>query len=299
MNPLTNYASPKTPFRRVLILPDESFHFLEFRGANQSCSWHFHPEYQLGVVLRGSGKRVIGDSVRPIRAGEVTLLGANLPHVWHYHRGRRGDATHALVVHFSDNFLGSEFLKKPELRDINLLLARAKLGLEAQGATRGKAALLLRAMGEHEGFDRVLDLLSLLNLLAGSTELTTLCSSGFEPLAAEPEIERLRRVCEHIEAHFGEALDRDTLARIAHLSPSSFSRFFKAHTGKTFWEFVTEVRVGHACRLLQEEEDHVTEIALRCGFVDGTSFDRSFRRVKSMSPRQFRQFMKEATSGED
>jgi AraC-like DNA-binding protein/quercetin dioxygenase-like cupin family protein len=299
MNPLTNYAALKTPFRRVLILPDESFHLVELRGANQSCSRHFHPEFQLGVVLAGSGKRVIGDSVRPIRAGEVTLLGANLPHVWHFHRGRRSDATHALVVHFSDNFLGHEFLKKPELRDINLLLARAKLGLEAQGATRSKATILLRAMREHEGFDRVLDLLSLLNLLAGSTELTTLCSSGFEPLAAEPELERLRRVCEYIEAHFNQALDRDSLAQIAHLSPSSFSRFFKAHTGKTCWEFVTEVRVGHACRLLVEVDDQMTDIALRCGFVDATSFDRSFRRIKSLSPREFRQLMKEATSGQD
>jgi AraC-like DNA-binding protein len=195
--------------------------------------------------------------------------------------------------------LGHEFLKKPELRDINLLLARAKLGLEAQGATRSKATLLLRAMGEHEGFDRVLDLLSLLNLLAGSTELTTLCSSGFEPLAAEPEIERLRRVCEYIEAHFNEALDRDSLARIAHLSTSSVSRFFKAHTGKTFWEFVTEVRVGHACRLLVEGDDHVIDIALRCGIADGASFDRSFRRIKSISPREFRQLMREATRGQD
>jgi AraC-like DNA-binding protein len=299
MNPLTNYASLKTPFRRVLILPDESFHLVELRGANQSCSWHFHPEYQLGVVLAGSGKRVIGDSVCPIRAGEVTLLSANLPHVWHFRRGRRGDATHALVVHFSDNFLGHEFLKKPELSDINLLLARAKLGLEAQGATRNKAAILLRAMREHEGFDRVLDLLSLLNLLAGSAELTTLCSSGFEPLAAEPEVERLRRVCEYIEAHFAEALDRDSLAQIAHLSPTSFSRFFKAHTGKTFWEFVTEVRVGRACRLLVEGDDHVIDIALRCGFVDGTTFDRSFRRIKSLSPREFRHLMKEATRDQD
>src|SRR5262249_283933 len=153
-------------------------------------------------------------------------------------------------------------------------------------------------MREHEGFDRVLDLLSLLNLLAGSTELTTLCSSGFEPLAAEPELERLRRVREYIEGHFGAALDRDTLARIAHLSLSSFSRFFKAHTGKTFWEFVNEVRVGHACRLLLEGDDNLTEIALLCGFVDGTSFDRSFRRTKSMSPRQFRRLMKEVMHGQ-
>jgi AraC-like DNA-binding protein len=141
----------------------------------------------------------------------------------------------------------------------------------------------------------VLDLLALLHLLAGSSELTTLCSTGFQPLAAELEIERLRRVCEYIQTHHSEPIDRDAIAAIAHLSPSAFSRFFKMHTGKTFRDFVTEVRVGHACRMLVEAEDNVTEIALRCGFADGSTFDRSFRRTKKMSPTQFRRQVKEAT----
>lgn len=285
----------KAPFRQVQSLANESFRLLEVSGPQSGCSWHFHPEHQLGFVLQGTGERVVGDSVCPINPGEVVLLGANLPHVWHYQGESRRDAARAVVVHFSDDFLGSEFFRKPEMRDIRMLLARAKLGLQANGATREKAAIIMHSMLEHEGFPRVLDLLSLLHLLAGSRELTTLCSTGFQPLTAELEIERLRQVCEYIQTHHGDPIERDEIAAIAHLSPSAFSRFFKMHTGKTFRDFVTEVRVGHACRLLLEAEDNVTEIALRCGFADGSSFDRSFRRTKKTSPTQFRRHVKEAT----
>ncbi len=284
----------KAPYYQVQAPPNESFRLLEILGPHSGCSWHFHPEHQLGWVIEGRGERVVGDSVCPIQPGEVVLLGANLPHVWHYESGSPHDQPRALVIHFSDDFLGSEFFHKPEMRDIRLLLARAKLGLQATGATRQQAATIMRHMLEHDGFQRVLDLLALLDLLAGSRELTTLCSSGFQPLAVELEIERLRRVCEYIQTHYHEPLDRDAIAAIAHLSPSAFSRFFKMHTGKTFRDFVTEVRVGHACRLLLEADRNVTEIALRCGFVDGSSFDRSFRRTKKMSPTQFRRQVKEA-----
>jgi AraC-like DNA-binding protein len=283
----------KTPFRHVQVLADESFHVLEIRGAVYTCTWHFHPELQLGLVIRGGGERVVGDSVAPIRAGEVVLLGSNLPHVWKFRGGTRGDAIHAIVVHFSTNCLGGEFLEKPEMRDIRQLFARAQHGLEAHGATQRRAAAILRGMRGRDGFARVMDLLSLLALLADSAELTQLCSSVYRPLAAESE--RLRRVCEYIDGHHAEALDRDTLARVAHLTPSAFSRFFRVQTGKTVREYVTEVRVGHACRLLMEADANMTEIALRSGFADATTFDRSFRRIKNMSPSQFRQRVKGAT----
>lgn len=292
MTGATTHGRQKTPFRQVQVLADESFHVLEIRGPLYACSWHFHPELQFGLVIRGSGERVVGDSVAPIRPREVVLLGSNLPHVWRFGGGARRDAIHAIVVHFSANCLGGEFLDRPEMRDIRLLLARAQLGLEAHGTTRLKAAAILLGMKDHKGFQRVLDLLSLLHLLADSRELTQLCSTGFRPLALESE--RLRRVCEYIDEHHGEALDRDTLARIAHLTPSAFSRFFRIHTGKTVRDYVTEVRVGHACRLLMEEDDNMTEIALSSGFSDASSFDRSFRRTKKMSPTQFRQRVKEA-----
>ena len=100
----------RAPYRQVQALSSESFRVLDLSGPQSGCSWHFHPEHQLGFVLRGTGERVVGDCICPITPGEVVLLGANLPHVWHY-QGRSGeDEPRAVVVHFSDDFLGSEFL---------------------------------------------------------------------------------------------------------------------------------------------------------------------------------------------
>ena len=284
------------PYYQPPDLAGESFRLLEVQGHASGCSWHYHPEFQLSCVLSGRGERVVGDSVCPIKAGEVTLLGANLPHVWRYD-DRAPDLceTHIIVIHFRDEFLGSEFFRKPEARDIRLLMARASLGLQAQGESREQAARIICAMRQSSGFQRVLELLAVLHLLAGSSELTELCSTGFNAFSADLQVERLRRVCDHIQRHFHEHLDRDAVARIAHLSPSAFSRFFKAGTGKTFQEFVTEVRVGYACRHLLEAEFNVTEIALRCGFADVSTFDRSFHRVKKMSPREFRRRIESVT----
>jgi AraC-like DNA-binding protein/quercetin dioxygenase-like cupin family protein len=288
----------RVPFYQVPSGPQESFRLLEIRGASAECSWHFHPECQLGIVLGGSGQRIVGDSICPIKPGEVVLLGSNLPHVWRYENSGAGKfPVHAIVVHFQEDFVGSEFFRKPELRDVRLLLARAALGLQANGRTREKAAALLQGMLGRQGFPRLLDLLSILQLLATSNELTTLCSPGFQPLSADLEVERLRRVCTHIEAHLDLPLPRDEAASLAHLSPSAFSRFFKAHTGKTFHNFVNEVRVGHACRLLMEPEFNITEVALRCGFGDLTSFNRIFRRLKRMTPTEYRRRLQGVTNG--
>lgn len=275
------------PFYQSQQMPGESFRLLELNGAWSGCSWHFHPEYQIGFVVSGSGTRVVGDDIRPIEPGEIILLGANLPHVWNFESSATGDA-HAFVIHFRDDFLGMEFFNKPEMRDIRLLLARASLGLAATGGMREQAEQILRKMADHEGFDRVLHLLSLLHLMAGSNEMETICSSAFQPVAAEIEIERLRRVCDYVQTDYGSDIDRETAAALAHLSPGAFSRFFKRHTGKTFQEYVNEVRIGKAAQMLLEEELNVTQIALRCGYGDATAFNRSFRRIKEMSPSAYR-----------
>jgi AraC-like DNA-binding protein len=281
--------SVRAPFYQVATAVESSFRVLEIRGAYAGCSWHFHPECQLGLVLNGRGQRIVGDSLCPIKRGEVVLLGATLPHVWHYEpTGPDGPPVHAIVIHFRDDFAGSEFFRKPELRDVRLLLARATHGLQANGRTREEAAALIQTMARHDGLPRLLDLLSVLHLLSGSRELTPLCSAGFQPLCADLEVERLRRVCAHIQANLESRLTREEAAGLAHLSESAFSRFFKAHTGKTFHEFVNEVRIGHACRLLMEPDFNVSEVAFRCGFGDVTSFNRSFRRHKRTTPTDYR-----------
>ena len=115
------------PLKQVLPLAEESFHVEEFHGNVSGCSWHFHPEHQLSVVIRGRGQRIVGDAICPIEAGEVVLLGSDLPHVWSY--DDRDNVVEAVVVHFKEDFAGNDFLNQPEMRALRLLLARASQGL--------------------------------------------------------------------------------------------------------------------------------------------------------------------------
>lgn len=281
-------------FHRVLPSVTSSFQFEEIQRDQYGCSWHFHPEYQLGLVLRSAGYRIVGDNITPLKAGDFTFLGPNLPHLWNndeeHSRSRRG--VHGYVVHFREDFLGAEFLRQPEMRDIARLLHRSIPGLRVTGGTRQRAAEMLQALGEHDGFKRILDLLAILQLLAEapSEDLHPIASAGFaaNPAPAPGESERVNRICRYVHDHLGEPLCRDEAAALIHLSPSAFSRYFKRHTGKNFHDFVAELRVGRACRLLSEGELNVTEIAYASGFANLASFNRCFRRLKKANPTEFR-----------
>lgn len=293
MNSTNSKLAMKVTYHQVTHPAQESLRLLELRGPSYHCTWHFHPEYQLGLVIKGAGHRIVGDNIGPLEAGEVSLLGPNLPHAWQFDEPatRRDRELHCVIVYFTEDFLGADFFKRSEAEPIHRLLKRAAVGLQARGKARRAAAALMQAMPSHEGFQRVLDLLQLLHLLAGSEELVPICSAGFLPKLPDQNGERLRKVCELIQERIAEPIHRDEIAAAAHFSPGAFSRFFKARTGKTFHDFVTELRIGRACRLLSEHEMNVTEVALACGFANVASFNRSFRRAKKVNPTEFRKRM--------
>jgi AraC-like DNA-binding protein len=283
------YRSPTAPpsFHSVK-RDDESFRLFEIKNADSGCSWHFHPEFQIGYVVQGRGERVVGDCVHAIESGEVVLLGPNLPHVWRYSVGQDGQNVDAIAIHFREDFLGNDFLRKPELRDVVLLLSRAGQGLQIVGSLRKEIVPMLEQIRIQSGFARLMTLLSILDRISRSRDVLTLCSPLFQPIQAELEIERLRRVCDYVKSNFHCPLDRDTAADFAHMSPSAFSRFFKAHTGLTFHDFVAEVRVGNACQLLVSPNYPITDIALDCGFADLSTFNRTFRKLRKMTPSEYR-----------
>ncbi len=266
---------------------DESIRLIEIDESYSGCSWHFHSELQLCHVVRGTGQRLIGDQVCAIEPGEVVLLGSNLPHVWRYDSSDPGDVR-AIVVHFDDTVLGADWLQRPELRDVRLLLTRAGQGLQARGRLREMLVEQICGLGEKQGLPRIISLLEMLHLMAESQEMETICSTGYQPVAAQLDVERLRRACDHINEHAHETLDRDTVAKIVHMSGSGFSRFFKAHTGMTFQEFVADVRISRACQLLASSDLSITEIALHCGFPELSTFNRAFRRYRDATPSEYR-----------
>lgn len=266
----------------------ESFHCEVVRGPGYGAAWHFHPEFQITLVLKSTGYRLVGDNITPLAPGDLVLVGANLPHVWQQDAGGGRSAVHAIVVRFLDTWLGREFLEIPEAAAVKRLLKRAGRGLRVTGRTREAVADQMQRLPEAKGLNRVAALLGILETLAQSRELQPIASAGFVPSLASDDQGRMARVTAHIHAHLTGAIDRTTVARAAHLSAGAFSRFFKLRTGKTLPEYVNELRVGRACRLLAEEDRKVTDVALDCGFRNLPNFNRRFREITRQTPREYR-----------
>ena len=273
----------------------ESFHCEVLRGASYRAMWHFHPEYQLTLVLRSRGHRMVGDNITPLRPGDLVLVGSNLPHVWHQESGgeesrsaKSASPVHAIIVRFLDTFLGAEFLEKPELEPVRQLLRRSARGLVLGGRTREIVAEKMHRLAACRGLARIVELLGILELLAASGEVKPLASAGFVPAIAHADQDRMQRVCHFINAHLTEPIERDAVAAEAHLSPGAFSRFFRLRTGKTLPEYVNALRVGRACERLAEGTSKVTDIAMECGFRNLANFNRHFRTLTKLSPREYR-----------
>jgi len=275
---------------------DESVRVISVDERYSGCSWHFHPELQLCHVANGEGQRLIGDQLCAIEPGEVVLLGSNLPHVWRYDEGVNCHVQ-ATVLHFETGFLGSDWLERPELRNVRLLLTRASQGLLATGKLRESIATGIENIASLSGLPRVIGLLELLHTMAESRDLKKICSTGFQPAAAQLEVERLRCACDFINENAHKELSRDSVAKTIHMSGSGFSRFFKAHTGMTFQDFVADLRISRACKLLGSSELSITDIALECGFRELTTFNRAFKKFRDTTPTRYRSLVNKVSNG--
>lgn len=270
----------------------QSFVVRERVDAAFGFRWHFHPEYELTYIAQSSGQRFAGDSIERYRDGDLVLLGPNLPHTWMSDDATNGTSRtnkhRAIYAQFPGDFAGADFFDKPELAGIARLLERAAQGLRFRGKTQQRAARLMPELLAASGLSRLLKLLEILDLLARSKSARALSSKTFAPSLKRHDERRIDAVCRYINEHFAQPIGQPDAARRTHLSVSAFSRFFKKSLGRTFSEYVNELRVGQACRLLIESDKSVAEIAFGSGFENLSNFNRRFRALKKISPREYR-----------
>lgn len=272
--------------------PQSSFKYKWIRLDAFEFNWHCHPEFELMLILKSKGKRFVGDNISYYQDGDLVFVGSNLPHTIYSPAETSGKQTkhEAILIQFIENFAGLRFADAPELKHIYRLFNRASCGIQIIGKTRAKIAKKMIRMNSLKGIDRLVQLMVILDLLgkADERDQKVLSSIEFAYNLQPNQQSRIDRVCTYINQHYKEELRLEEAATIAAMSTTAFCRFFKKSTGKTFVDYVNELRIGHACRLLIESEMTIAEICFEAGFNNVSNFNRRFSERFHISPREYR-----------
>lgn len=279
----------KPHFHKVPLTSANSFSLRHDRRPNFGTIWHFHPELELHYIIKGHGTQYIGDTVSTFSDGDLILLGENLPHTWRcaegYFQGNPEVEVEAFVLQFLPTCLGRDFLALPETQCILGLLEKAKKGMIIHGETKRKLAKILYKTEKAGQLDRVIHLLKILKILESSSEYETI-SPGYanSHLGNISEMQRLDKIYSYVLTNYPNEISLENIAAIASLSVSSFCRYFKTMTNKTFFEFLIEIRISNVCRALIEDKLPIEVICYECGFNNVSNFYRHFNKITGMTP---------------
>ena len=271
----------------------DCFFIVERHKTLFSYPLHQHKEFELNFIENGVGlKRIVGDSIEEIGDLELVLIGSeNLEHVWE--GGANTDDIREITIQFSSGLLGEELLSKNQFASIKSMLANAKHGLSFSRTTIMKVySLLDELISEKEKFFQFLKFLQILYLLSISDDARQLASSSFAKVDKSVESRRVLKVKEYISSHYSEAIKLSDVASLVGMSSSAFSRFFKLRTGRTFSEYIIDIRLGAAARMLVDSNKNISEICYECGFNNLSNFNRIFKSRRGYSPREFRSLFK-------
>ncbi|MBE9600205.1 AraC family transcriptional regulator [Pedobacter sp. MC2016-24] len=278
----------KAQLLKVSLEPAQSFSVRQDLQPSINNKWHYHQEIELIYFNNGDGTQFIGDSIKRFKSGDIVLLGANLPHYWRFDDVYFDEVNPApadvRVAHFSNQLFGDFFLNLPENKLLKDILEKAKRGVKITGPNKEQVAELITKMLTAEGTERIIILMQALMEIAKSTQLEVLSSVGFHYDLEMVEKDRINDIYDYTYANFKNKIYLEEIAEVARISPNSFCRYFKSRTRKTYSQFLIEVKVGQACKLLIEHSLNLKQVCYNSGFNNFASFHKCFKKITGKSP---------------
>ena len=272
------------------ITDNDCFYIVERHKSEFTFPIHSHEEFELNFIEGGRGvRRVVGDSIETIGDFELTLVtGDGLEHAWEQGGCREKDIRE-ITIQFSPRLLDDKLLSRNQFASIRKMFERARMGLTFSMPAIMRVYCLLDTLAtKEERMDQFLDMLRILYELSLDTGARTLASNSFAKTVTGRESRRVNKVKEFIAQHYTEEIKLDDLAGLVAMSPSAFSRFFKQYTGRGPVDYIIDVRMGVAARMLVDTTTSVSEICYACGFNNLSNFTRTFKARRGYTPRDFR-----------
>ncbi|MBS0030914.1 AraC family transcriptional regulator [Chitinophaga sp. 22321] len=257
-----------------------------------STEFHFHHECQLVYVVESAGRRIIGDNIEYFESGELIFVGSNTPHVWHneqkYFEGKDKLQARSLALYISPDLLVEHLDPFGNVSAVKNWLKKAQRGIQFYGNAKTAILTLMQQMLREQDLPQTISFMTLLQKMMVTKEYRLLAGTNYVNLYSDKDQSRMDNVFKYIFRHFKRDIPLSEIAAIAGINVHSFCRFFKSRTQKSFTHFVNELRIGYACRLLQEKEMSMAELSNKCGYRNTTHFNRFFKKIKGKTPRDYK-----------
>ena len=265
--------------------------FLEVEVPCLDVPWHYHPETEIIYIEKSTGSRFVGDHSEPFEDGDVGLIGGNLPHVWKsdpiYHKNIRGLLARVLVIHFRDEIFKNHLAILPEMQTINQLFYESQFGIKFLGSARTEIGILMKGIIKTTGIEKLVRLIELLDYMSKTKEKQVLASTGYSKIRKSADFDRFDKAHRFMIDNFHQNITLDRVSAIVGMTTTSFCRYFKKHTKKSFHTVLNEIRVGHACKLLLENKMNISGICFESGFNNVSNFNEQFKKIKGIPPSQY------------
>ncbi|WP_316792178.1 AraC family transcriptional regulator [Pedobacter frigoris] len=260
-----------------------------------STDFHFHEECQLVYVIESEGKRIVGDSVEHFESGELIFLGPNIPHVWHNEKGLLTKDiaevnARSISVFFNPQRLNDLLTQFGDFKKFEEIVVKARRGIKFYGNTKTDLIdLVYKITEEKDDFSRMVLLINILKMLSKTSEYEFLATSGYVNNYKLKDRDRMDKVFKYVFDNFSKEMNLETVSNLIGMNKQAFCRFFKERTQKTFIEFVNEVKIAQACKLIANKDMLIGNVALECGFYTISNFNKFFKLMMGITPRQYRQ----------
>lgn len=257
-----------------------------YKGESFYEKLHQHKEIQISLILEGEGTYIIGDCVGEFKKNDIFVIGENLPHIFKRDTAFESE-TEMVSLFFSKNSYGEAFFELPEFEHLHSFFDDSILGFQVESNQQQLTLLLaqINVLSKYEKFISFLDILKLIS----EAEKRTLSSLINLKKYAGNEGKRMSDIFQYTMNNFDKEVSLNNIADVANMTPNAFCRYFKQRTNKTFVNFLIDVRIGNACKLLTKNNDlNITEISYKSGFNNLANFNRKFKAIKGITPSEFK-----------
>jgi len=256
--------------------------------------WHYHKEIELVYIKKSTGIKFIGDSMEKFATGELILIGSYLPHlilndkIYFEDKDKHAEAW---VIHFDPECFGKEFFNAPDLNEIKNLFREAQFGLKIYGDNKRKVVENLKEIYHQENTEKIISLLNILRLISKS-KYDILASRSYVMNTCANNTwdsnSKLEKIYSYIMKNFTEDINLTSVAEYVNMNPSAFSRFFKKATNKSFINFLIELRIGFACKIMLEDNyKTIAEVCYESGFNNISNFNKQFKKITQKTPMEY------------